>query len=306
MKLPESIPITELAKKYNAEIIGDESILVTGINEIHKVSKGDLTFADKDKYIQLSLESQASVIVLKEKVLCPEGKALLIVDEPFELYNNIAIKHRPFRPISQIIADSSVIHPSTVIEPNAIIGPNVTIGKNCHIQANVTIHEYSKIGDNVLVQSGSVIGSDAFYMQREPNKLTRWRSSGRAILENDVEIGACCTVNKGVSGDTIVGEGTKFDCLIHIGHGAVVGKHCLFAAQVGIGGKTIIGDRVVLYGQVGIAQNLNIEDDVTVLAKSGVSKNLEKGKVYFGTPAREARQILKEIAALRDLANNEK
>ena len=121
------------------------------------------------------------------------------------------------------------------------------------------------------------------------------------IIENDVEVGACCTINKGVSGDTIIGEGTKMDCQIHIAHGVVVGKRCLFAAQVGIGGKTIIGDEVVLYGQVGIIHNLVIGDNVIVLAGAGVNKNLESGKAYFGSPASEARAKYKELAALKML-----
>ena len=121
------------------------------------------------------------------------------------------------------------------------------------------------------------------------------------VIEDHVDIGPGCTVNKGVSGDTIVGEGTKLDSQVHIGHDVVIGKRCLFAGQVGIGGNTRIGNDVILYGQVGVAQNLVIGDKVLVSAKSGVSKNLESGKAYFGYPAAEARTAYKELAALRHL-----
>ena len=122
------------------------------------------------------------------------------------------------------------------------------------------------------------------------------------IIEDRVDIGAACTISKGVSGDTIIGEGSKLDCQVHIGHGVIVGKNCLFAAQVGIGGKTVIEDNVTLYGQVGVAQSIRIGAKAIVLAKSGVSKTLEGGKTYFGAPAIEARQYYREMAAVRMLA----
>ena len=301
MKFKHPIPITEIAATINAELIGDSSLFAQGINEIHKVQNGDITFVDVKKYFDKSLQSEASIIIINERTACPTGKALLLCDEPFKAYNQLVQTHRPFKALKQMVDPSATIHPSTIIEPNVIIGNDVQIGKNCHIQANAVIAEHSIIGDNVIIQSGAIIGTEAFYFKRYPAGYTKWRSGGRVVIENDVYIGASCTINKGVSGDTIIGEGSKLDCQIHIGHGAVVGKHCLFAAQVGIGGKTIIEDEVVLYGQVGIAQNLHIGKKAVVLAKSGVSKSLEGGKVYFGTPATEAREKYKELAALRRL-----
>ena len=133
----------------------------------------------------------------------------------------------------------------------------------------------------------------------------QWRSGGRTILHDNVRVGAGSTLNKGVSGDTIVHEGTKIDCQVHLGHGVVIGKNCLLAAQVGIGGKTIVGDQCVFYGQVGIAQNLTIGDNVIILAKSGVSKSLAGGKTYFGIPAEEVSKKYREMAAVR-LLNSRK
>jgi UDP-3-O-[3-hydroxymyristoyl] glucosamine N-acyltransferase len=213
----------------------------------------------------------------------------------------LALQHRPLRPLTAVISESAEIHPTAIIEPNVVIGHFVKIGANAHIHANTTIGEYSEIGENAIIQPNTIIGSDAFYYKKEEGVFQKWRSVGRVIIEKNVEIGPGCTISKGVSGDTIIGEGSKLDAQCHIGHGVVVGKNCLFAAQVGIGGKTIIGNNVVLYGQVGIAQRLNIGDNVMVLAKSGISKDLETGKTYFGYPASEVREAYKELAALRQL-----
>jgi UDP-3-O-[3-hydroxymyristoyl] glucosamine N-acyltransferase len=305
MKLTSPISVKQLAQLINASaIIGDDTLVATGINEIHKVQAGDITFSDVPKYFDKSLQSAATIILLNKEVPCPEGKAILVCADPFAAYNGLVWRHRPFVPLSTNISETASIHPSAIIEPNVIIGHHVIIGENCHIQANTTICEHSIIGNNVTVQPNCIIGSDAFYYKRAPEGFLKWRSGGRVIIEDDVEIGAGCTINKGVSGDTIIGAGTKFDCQVHIGHGAVIGKSCLFAAQVGVGGKTTIEDRVVLYGQVGVAQGITIGAGAVVLAKSGVSKSLAGGKSYFGAPAKEVREAYKELATLRQLAAN--
>lgn len=301
MKFALPIPVAEIAEKIGAEVIGDATLLATGINEIHQVEAGDITFVDVKKYFAKSLNSAATIILLNEPAECPEGKALLLCKDPFEAYNNIVLEHRPFQPVTINISDTAEVDPSCIIEPNVIISHHVKIGRNCHIQANVTIGEHTIIGDNVVVQSGAIVGTDAFYFKKTDAGYQRWRSGGRVILENDVEIGAGCTINKGVSGDTIIGAGSKLDSQVHIGHDVVVGKNCLLAGQVGIGGNTVLGDWVVLFGQVGIAQNLKIGDKAVVLAKSGVSKDLEGGKTYFGYPATEAMTNYREMAALRHL-----
>ncbi len=301
MKFNQPIPIQTIAKEIGATIIGDETKFAIGLNEINKVQEGDITFVDVKKYFEKSLRSAATFIILNERTDCPEGKVLLLHPKPFEAYNALALKHRPLRPLTAVISESAEIHPSAIIEPNVVIGHHVKIAANAHIHANVSIGEYTEIGENAVIQPNAIIGADAFYYKKEDNVYQKWRSIGRVIIEKDVEIGAGCTIAKGVSGDTIIGEGSKLDAQCHIGHGVVIGKNCLFAAQVGIGGKTIIGNNVVLYGQVGIAQRLNIGDNVMVLAKSGISKDLETGKTYFGYPASEVREAYKELAALRQL-----
>jgi UDP-3-O-[3-hydroxymyristoyl] glucosamine N-acyltransferase len=302
MKLNTPIPVRDLAKRYNMKLIGNENQLIYGINEIHKVEEGDLTFVDVEKYYDKSIHSAATIILINKEVEAPNGKTLLITETPFDVYNQLVLETRPIIPQMHAISETAYIHPSAIIEANVTIGHYAVIGANSRIQCNSVIGEYSVIGNNVNIQQGVVIGSDAFYFKKTADGYKKWRSGGRVIIQDYVDIGSGCTINKGVSGDTIIGEGTKIDCLVQIGHGVEIGKHCLIASQVGIAGKTIIGDHCVFYGQVGITQNLIIGDRVVVLAKSGVDKNLETGKTYFGVPVGEVRSKMREMAALRILA----
>lgn len=301
MKFKTPIPVSTLVEQYQLEIIGNSKQIATGINELHKVQSGDITFVDHPKYYEKSLSSQATIIIIDKEAPCPKGKTLLIHPNPFSIYDEIVKRERPEKPLECAIHQNVSIHDSAVIEPNVIIANDVVIGKDTYIQANVTIREHTIIGDRVTIQSGSVIGTDAFYYKKHDKKYTKWRSGGRVIIENDVEIGAGCTINKGVSGDTIIGEGSKLDCQIHIGHGVILGKNCLLAAQVGIGGKTIVGDSVTIYGQVGIGQGMTIGDNAVILGKSGITKSIPGNKTYFGYPASEAREKYKELAQLRKL-----
>ncbi|MEY3368057.1 MAG: hypothetical protein RI973_1212 [Bacteroidota bacterium] len=301
MKFPQPIPVAEIARKTGATIRGDHQLLATGINEIHKVEPGDITFVDNPKYFKKSLQSAASIIILNEETECPPGKALLICDQPFEAYDSLVREHRPFQPLHDKISGSALIHPSAIIEPGVVIGNHVVIGSHCYIQANVYIGDYTHIGSHVTIQAGTIIGTDAFYFQKGADGFKKWRSGGRVVIEDHVDIGAGCTINRGVSGDTLIGAGSKLDCQVHLGHGVVIGKNCLIAAQTGIGGKTILEDNVVLYGQVGVAARVRIGKGAVVSAKSGVSKDLEGGKAYFGIPAEEIRTRQRELAALRML-----
>jgi len=305
MQFTRPIPVRQFADHFNLKIIGNQDLMITGINEIHKVRPGDITFVDSQKYYHKSVYSSASAIIIDQITDFPEGKALLIADKPFEVYNQIARDHYPFQPVTSTTESDCTVGKNTIIEPNVIIGHRVVIGDDCYIQAGSYIGNDTVIGDRSIIQAGALIGTDAFYFKKENGRYIKWHSCGRVIIQNDVVVGAGCTINRGVSGETIIGEGSKLDSQVHLGHGVVVGKHCLLAAQVGIGGKTIIGDESVIYGQVGIAQNLHIGAGTVILAKSGVSKNLDGGKVYFGYPAAEAREKYKELAALRMMLEQE-
>jgi UDP-3-O-[3-hydroxymyristoyl] glucosamine N-acyltransferase len=302
MKLNQPIFVKNLAAQIGAKkIIGNPNVAITGINEIHKVEQGDLTFVDLEKYYKKALQSAASVLLINKEVEAPSTKTLLVIDQPFKAYNQLIKANRPFRPLNALISETALVHPSAIIEPNVVIGNHVKIGKNCYIQSNVVIRDYTTIGNHVTIQSGTIVGADAFYYKATETGFEKWRSGGQVLIEDRVDIGAACTICKGVSGDTIIGAGTKLDCQVHIGHGVTVGKNCLMAAQVGIGGKTKIGNQVILYGQVGVSARLEIGDNITVLAKSGVTKSLKKTGTYFGYPAGETKRLYKELAALRSL-----
>ncbi len=307
MKFPKPIPVRELARRFGAQLIGDENLFARGINEIHRVEEGDIAFSDVPKYFQRTLNSPASVILLNAPAPCPPGKAILVVDNPFEVYDTLVREHRPFEPSITPISHLAQIHPTAIIEPGVVIAAHAVVGAHSYIQANTYVGEYTLIGAHVNIGPNCIIGSDAFYFKKHSDgSYQKWRSGGRVIIEDHVDIGAGCTVNKGVSSDTVIGRGSKLDCQIHIGHDVVVGKNCLFAAQVGIGGASIIEDNVVLYGQVGVIQAVRIGQGAVVLAGSGVSKSLEGGKTYFGSPAEEMRVKYRELATLRLLSKEDK
>lgn len=304
MDLSRPYKASELAEMIGVRLIGKADLLVTGINEIHKVRRGDLTFVDFEKYYSKALISAASCIIIDKEVDCPEGKALLVSENPFRDFNKLTMHFRPFEPMMKNISDTATIGEGTIVMAGAVIGNHVAIGKNSLIFPNVTIYDHAIIGDNVVIHAGAVIGADAFYFKTwkgDPPFREKLYSCGRVIIENDVEIGACCTIDRGESGDTIIGEGTKMDNHIHIGHGTVIGKSCLFAGQVGIGGIVTIGNNVILWGQVGVSKDLTIGDNAIVLAQSGVKDSIEGGKTYFGSPVEEARKMMKQIAMMKSL-----
>lgn len=301
MKFPKSVTLSELAKHTGAEVVGDGTMQVTGINEIHKVEPGDITFVDHPKYYDKALASAATFVIINKQVEVPQGKALLFHNDPFSVYNAIVKLFRSFEPAVAAISPSAKIGAGTVIQPGAFVGNHVTIGSNCLIHSNVVIYDHCRIGDNVIIHANTVIGSDAFYFKRRPEGYDKMLSCGNVIIHDNVEIGACCTIDKGVSSDTVIGAGTKMDNHIHIGHDTVIGRNCLFAAQVGIAGVVTIEDEVILWGQVGVQKDLTIGKGAVVLGQSGVPKSLEGGKTYFGSPVQEAREKMKELAFIKQL-----
>ena len=299
MQFEQPIPVQWLSEFLNAGLKGDTEQLALGINEIHKVTSGDISFVDFEKYYDKCLGSAATIIIINKDVACPPGKTLLVCDSPFDAYLKIVQRFRPFEPAYKMICDSAVIGEGTHLQPGVFVGNHVRIGRNCLIHPNVTIYDHSIIGDNVVIHSGTVIGADAFYFKRYRNRATQYEkmlSCGRVVIEDDVEIGACCTIDRGVSGDTVIGMGTKLDNHIQVGHDTVVGRNCLFASQVGVAGVATIEDEVILWGQAGVNKDLTIGKGAIVLAQSGVPASLEGGKTYFGSPVEEARVKMKELS----------
>jgi UDP-3-O-[3-hydroxymyristoyl] glucosamine N-acyltransferase len=303
MRFPAPVTIGWVAQLIGAEVKGDAAAMATGINEIHKVEAGDLVFVDHPKYYDAALNSAATHIIINTTTVeVPEGKTLLVTDTPFDAYITIADHFRPFKKASANISDTAVIASSALIMPNVYIGHDVTIGENTVIHPNVSIMDYTVIGNNVVIQAGSVIGSDAFYYNTKKNRETwykRMKSCGNVVIEDEVEIGAGCTIDRGVTASTVIGKGTKMDNMVHIGHDTEVGKNCLFAAQVGIAGGCIIEDGVTLWGQVGVSKTLTIGANAVVLAQSGVPSSLKGGKTYFGYPAEDASLKRRELVWIK-------
>lgn len=302
MRFEKPVPLIEIARLIGAEIIGDNEGVASGINEIHMVEEGDLVFVDHPKYYKTCIESAATYIIINQRTEFPPHKALLLVSEPFEAYLKIVQHYRPFAPSIKQKSDTAVVGESTVVMPGAFIGNHVTIGDNCVIYPNVTIMDHCVIGNNVIIQPGTVIGSDAFYYNKKTDRdvyYKKMQSCGRVVIEDFVEIGANCTIDRGVTGDTIIGKGTKIDNLVHIGHDTNVGKNCLFAAQVGIAGATKIEDEVILWGQVGVSKTLTIGKGAEVYAQSGVRASIEGGKKYFGSPVEDAATKKKEFVWIK-------
>ncbi len=306
MKFKSTQNLQTIANLISAEFVGDIDFPVTGINEIHVVEHGDIVFVDHPKYYEKALNSAATTILINKKVDCPEGKSLLISNDPFRDFNIITKYFNPFISSKESISESAVIGQDTVIQPNVFIGNNVIIGKNCLIHPNVTIYDNTMIGDNVIIHANSVLGGDGFYYKKRPEGFDQLYSSGRVVIEDDVHLGSSCTIDKGVTGDTTIKKGTKLDSQVHVGHDTIIGQNCLIAAQTGIAGCVVIEDDVTLWGQVGTASGVRIGKGATVLAKSGVSKDMQGGKTYFGILGKDYREKLKEMAFLKKLMNEEK
>ena len=291
--------MSEIAAIINCEFVGDASFPVEGMNEIHVVTPGDIVFVDHPKYYDKALQSAATIVLINKQVDCPEGKALLISDDPFRDFNKLTNHFRPFQASNAAIAPSAKIGEGTVIQPNCFVGNQVTIGKNCIIHANVTIYDNCVIGDNVIIQSGTILGADAFYYKKRPEGFDQLLSGGRVVIEDNVGIGALCTIDKGVTGDTTIGAGTKIDNQVHVGHDTIIGKKCLIAAQTGIAGCVVIEDEVTLWGQVGTTSGITIGSKAVVMGQTGVTKSIDGGKTYFGTPIEESREKLKQLANIK-------
>ena len=213
------------------------------------VEAGDIVFVDHPKYYDKALHSKATIVLINKEVFCPEGKALLISEDPFRDFNKLTRFFKPFERATALIAPTAQIGEGTIVQPGAFVGNHVVIGKNCLIHANVTIYDHCVIGDNVTIHSGTILGADAFYYKKASRKaLISSSQAGRVVIGDQVDLGALCTIDRGVTGDTTIKRGTKIDNHVHVGHDTVIGEECLIASQVGIAGCVVIEDRVTPMG----------------------------------------------------------
>ncbi|MBP8793066.1 MAG: UDP-3-O-(3-hydroxymyristoyl)glucosamine N-acyltransferase [Lutibacter sp.] len=306
MKFPRKYSLIEISKLLDIPFVGPESFPVLGMNEIHVVEEGDIVFVDHPKYYDKALQSKASIVLINKNVSCPEGKALLISNDPFADFNKLSTYFNSFKRSNNSIAESAVIGLNTVVQPNCFVGNNVVIGENCLIHSNVSIYDNVVIGNNVTIHAGSILGADAFYYKKRPNGYDKLISCGSIIIEDNVDIGALCTIDRGVTGNTTIKKGTKIDNQVQIGHDTVIGENCLIASQTGVAGCVIVESDVTLWGQVGTNSGITIGKGAVVLGQTGVTKSIVGGKTYFGTPIEESRKKLKEIAEIKQLLRDQK
>ena len=299
MKFQSPQSLKTIAELINAKFVGDENFQVFGTNEIHRVKAGEIVFVNHPKYYDKALFSEATIILIDKEVDCPEGKALLISDDPFRDFNKINEHYQGIQTF-ETTGQNAVIGKNCKIHPSVVIGNDVKIGDNCMIFPNVVIGDRTEIGNNCVIQSGTVLGGDAFYYNKNAEGFRKMLSVGNVIIENNVEIGNLCTIDRGVTDSTIIGAGSILDNQIQIGHDTVIGKKVLIASQTGIAGCCIIEEEVTIWGQVGIASGVTIESGTVLLAKCGVNRNLKKG-TYFGPIAEEFRSYLKKEVKLKNL-----
>ncbi|MCB1492296.1 MAG: UDP-3-O-(3-hydroxymyristoyl)glucosamine N-acyltransferase [Rhodobiaceae bacterium] len=316
---------------------GDPERVVTGVAPLERAGSGDLTFFDNPKYRAMLETTQAGVCLASPRAASsvPEAVTVISVADPYRAYASVLIRLFPDA-ISNFFYDRAAsdpalatIHPDArleedvIVEPgavigagaeigrgsrigaNAVIGADVRIGRDTLISGNVTI-QAALIGDRVIVHSGTAIGQDGFGFSMGPAGHLKVPQIGRVVIQDDVEIGANCTVDRGANRDTIIGEGTKIDNLCQIAHNVVIGRHCVIVAQTGISGSATIGNFVALGGQVGVIGHVTIGDGAQIAATSNVKDDVPPGGRWGGTPAKPVRQWFREVTALRRLAEERK
>jgi len=318
-----------IARHCEAVLKGDGAMPVRGISSIPSATEGDIVFAADDTKLKEALESGASVVLTGQfaaSVRC--AKTLLMAPDPKRAFARVAtlfanaerrVGHDESAQIhlSARIGDETWIGPGVVvesgasignqtsIEANSVISADAVIGEECRIGPNVTIYSGTQIGNRVVVQAGTVLGSTGFgYVRDDSGQYHLFPQVGRLIIEDDVEIGANCTVDRGALDATVIRRGTKLDNMVHVGHNVEIGEDVVIAAQTGISGSSRIGAGAIVGGQVGIADHVEIEGGVILGAQSGIpSKKVIRGKgiVFWGTPARPIKDYLKELATLSRL-----
>ena len=319
--------IKELAVLVKGVTEGNDDIDITGLSGVESARSGDLTFAVDEAHLKSAEKSDVSCI-LTDASLRKSTKPLIRVKNPklsfLVIYNKLhkeerknAFVHSTASVSSSarlgnnvwigagvVVEDAVTIGDHVIIESNSVVKKNSKIGPFCHIYPNVTLYENTKLGKNVVLHAGAVIGSDGFGYVKDEGKIYKFPQLGSVIIEDDVEIVANSTIDRGSLNDTIIGAGTKIDNLCQIAHNAKIGKNVLMAAQCGVSGSTVIGNDVTMGGQAGAVDNITIGDNVTIGAKSAVIGDVEKNSVIWGIPARPIAQTKRQMAVTAWLTKN--
>ena len=327
--------VQELAQRIGATVRGDGATVVSGCAGLQDAGPRDVSFLANRKYVDRLASTKAAAIVLSEADSRHVNQAaVLIADNPYFAFREAIVALHGQRPQpSPGVSPQALVAPDatigrdcaieafawvgpgarvgdrSVIHPHTYIGPGATVGRDCILYPNVTIYERCSLGDRVIVHSGAVIGADGYGYALHEGVHHKIPQVGIVRLEDDVEVGANSAIDRAAVGVTTVGQGTKIDNQVTIGHGATIGRNCLLVAQVGIAGSTQVGDDVSMGGQVGVAGHLRIGDGVQLAAKSGVMDDIPPGQQYGGQPAlpmRQTRRIVISAARLPDLAREVK
>jgi UDP-3-O-[3-hydroxymyristoyl] glucosamine N-acyltransferase len=335
MTLVRARSVKEVADFVQARVLGDETVSLTGISSVQSAASGDLIFVDDEKNLLGALESQASAVIIGDFATeKPNTKPFLLTAHPRLAFARAAQLLCPQPEPKPGIHPSAIVHPSarladavtvaervvigedahigeqTRIGAGSVIGAKVTIGRDCDLYPNVTVYPGVRLGDRVMVHSGAVLGSDGFGYVRDQatGYYEKFPQVGRLEIEDDVEIGANTTIDRGALDTTRISRGAKIDNLVHIGHNCQIGEDVVIAAQTGLSGSITIEKNVVLGGQVGIGEHARIEEGVMLGGQGGVLPNKVlrgQGIAFWGTPAKPVREYLKELAALARLAKKE-
>ena len=315
-----------LATKLNGKLVGpDGDSEVAGVSTLQDAQPDQICYYGNKLYKKY-LKSTCALAVISGEMVESSSANIILLKEPYRAFRESLILFRHVSPSGFTgIHPTSVIHPDTVLStgvtvgPNAVIdscaridegtfigagsfiGPGVTIGCGCTINPCVSVYHDCVIGSRVIIHSGAVIGSDGFGFVPDPEGHLKIPQNGNVVIEDDVEIGAGCTIDRAVTGSTLIGRFSKLDNLIQIAHNVTVGSGCLIAAQTGISGSTVIGSGVIFGGQVGTTGHITIGDGAVVAAQSGATKDVEAGTTVSGYPARSHKRALRLNAAVSDL-----
>ncbi len=320
-----SLTAAQIASHVDGRIEGDAQRVVTGIAPIDQSREGDVSFIAQAKYYA-SLHTSPAAALLVDANCPPSARHVLIrVPNPYYAFLQVANLFAPQQRPQDGIDATAVVHPTVKLGKHVAIGPHVVIeqdaqigagavigalsfigrcavlGEKCFLAARVHVAHHVILGKNVTIQSGSVIGSDGFGYVPVNGHFVKIPHTGTVVLEDDVEIGANCAIDRGTFGETRIGSGTKLDNLIHVAHNVQIGKNTVIAAQTGISGSAKIGNNVQIGGQVGFVGHIEIGDNTSIGAQSGISKSMPAGQTYFGTPAKEIMQAKREEASIRRL-----
>lgn len=319
------VTLDAVAKAIDGIVVGDGSVEITGVAGIREAREGDLTFLANPRYEAYLDQTRASAVIVADnhrscaKPLIQNANPYLAFLKAVRFFQGEGPRPAPGAHPSAVVAPGAVLAPSASVGPCAVVeagasigarsvvhagcyvGVGAKIGEDCLLYPNVTLREDCELGNRVIVHSGTVIGSDGFGFVRDGEVYRKLPQVGNVVVEDDVELGACVTIDRATTGTTRIGAGTKVDNLVQIAHNVQIGPCCIIVAQVGISGSTTLGDHVVLAGQVGVVGHIEIGAGAMVGAKSGVSNSVEPGEKVFGYPARPVAQSKRIEASLRHL-----